>query len=112
MESAMSRSTGYEDCFVADSFSFGVEREMSGDTFSVPAADTSTDDLAVDPNNPNVDLRDGEYVLTGLQHGATEGTQIGQPITFTVTIGNIGTSSATGDSYAGSHSLYQDLFVP
>jgi hypothetical protein len=85
---------------------------MNGGTFPVPAADPSTDDLAVDPNNPNVDLRDGEYVLTGLQHGATGGTQIGQPITFTATISNIGTSSATGDSYAGSHALYQDLFLP
>jgi hypothetical protein len=47
----------------------------------------------VDPNNPNADLRDGEYVLTGLQHVATD------------------TSSATGDSYAGSHALY-DLFLP
>src|SRR5262245_37266442 len=101
----MSRSTGYEDCFVADSFSFGVEREMNGDTFPVLATDPSTDDLAVDPNNPNVDLRDGEYVLTGLQHGATRGTQMGQPITFTFTISNIGTSSATGDSYAGAHAL-------
>jgi hypothetical protein len=44
MESAMSRSTAYEDCFVADSFSFGVEREMNGDT----------DGLAADPTNPSI----------------------------------------------------------
>jgi hypothetical protein len=53
----------------------------------------SFDDLAVDPSNPNADLRDGEYVLTGLQHVATD------------------TSLATGDSYAGPHALY-DLFMP
>jgi hypothetical protein len=48
----------------------------------------SIDGLAVDPTNPDADFRDGEYVLTGLQHGSTD------------------------VSYAGSHALYQDLFLP
>lgn len=92
-------STSGDAIDTSDSFIFFDEKP----TESLKAGDSAMfdiGDLAVDPNNPHVELPaagtpgpDDNVGLPAVQMAGLPAVQM-------------------GDSYAGSHALYQDVFIP
>jgi hypothetical protein len=117
-----------EPCFVK-SWSTSGDADGTNDSF-IFADYKPTESLAVDPTNPNVDLRpmetpgpddnvglpavqmdDGLLAFPGYIGGVSVGCgdvdgALGDPVTFTFTV------SVDPSAYEGSHLLYQDVFVP
>jgi hypothetical protein len=120
-----------ERCFVK-SWSTSGDADGTNDSF-IFADYKPTESLAVDPTNPNVDLRlletpgpDDNVGLPAVQMGDgllmppsniggvsvgcgdVDGAAdaLGDPVTFTFTV------SVDPSAYEGSHLLYQDVFVP